>query len=412
MGRSRIGWAVGVVAPWCLGFGVALSFPADAGQPATVGGSIAALTLAATAMPDDLVPASSAALTGDLGTMLAPGRLPIVQASLAVGPADAFRVFNDEIEPRADMKRTAGAMPQIDRSHKSDPAVGLRPTFDTRMREKGGVERVRLSDALFTIDDATPTGALTASEGNVDGPESVDHFEPWADGESPTTVHSAADASPNGGGGSTMTMRPAAINERNMQGATPAVGRAVALASTTPAPADATPIEALVAPAGAPPAASANISRIPQDRPNYAALIDPEQASREKRCLAEAVYFEARSEPVAGQAAVAQVVLNRVRSGLYPSSICGVVYQNRHHYNACQFSFACEGKSLRVTEPEAWRTAVKVAEDVTSGTTYLSDVGGATHYHANYVKPRWARSLVKMDVIGHHVFYKLHPGQT
>ena len=97
---------------------------------------------------------------------------------------------------------------------------------------------------------------------------------------------------------------------------------------------------------------------------------------------------------------MAQVVLNRVRSGLYPSSICGVVYQNRHHYNACQFSFACEGKSLRITEPEAWRTAVTVAEGVASGATYLSDVGGATHYHANYVRPRWARSLVKMDVIG------------
>ena len=408
MGRSRIGWAVGVVAPWCLGVALALSFSADAGQPSGVGASVAALTLAASPMPDDLVPATSAALTGDLGAMLGPDRLPVIPANLAVGSADAFRTFKDEVEPRGDLKRSAGAMPAIDRSHKGDPNVGLRPTFDTRMRDRGGLVRVRLSDVLFGIDDATPTGALSPSEGDVDGLDSVDHFEPWGDGESPTTVHSAADASP-GGGGSTMTMRPAAVNERNMQGATPGVGRAVALASTTPAPADATPVEVMLAP---PAPLPANVSRIPQDRPNYAALIDPEQAAKEKRCLAEAVYFEARSEPVAGQAAVAQVVLNRVRSGLYPSSICGVVYQNRHHYNACQFSFACEGKSLRITEPDAWRTAVTVAEGVASGATYLSDVGGATHYHANYVRPRWARSLVKMDVIGHHVFYKLRPGQT
>jgi spore germination cell wall hydrolase CwlJ-like protein len=70
---------------------------------------------------------------------------------------------------------------------------------------------------------------------------------------------------------------------------------------------------------------------------------------KEQRCLAEAVYFEARSEPEAGQAAVAQVVLNRVRSGLYPTSVCGVVYQNRHRHLACQFTFACEGKALRTT---------------------------------------------------------------
>ena len=135
MGRSRIGWAVGVVAPWCLGVGLAVSFPADAGQPSGVGASVAALTLTAPSMPDDLVPATSAALTGNLGAMLGPDRLPVVPASLAVGPADAFRAFKDEIEPRRDLKRSVGAMPAIDRSHKGDPNVGLRPTFDTRMRD-------------------------------------------------------------------------------------------------------------------------------------------------------------------------------------------------------------------------------------------------------------------------------------
>jgi spore germination cell wall hydrolase CwlJ-like protein len=148
------------------------------------------------------------------------------------------------------------------------------------------------------------------------------------------------------------------------------------------------------------------------DRPNYASLVDQGRGAAEEKCLAEAVYFEARSEPEAGQAAVAQVVLNRVQSGLYPPSICGVVYQNRHRHNACQFSFACEGKSLRVTEGDAWKNATRIAHEVLQGETYLADVGGSTHYHANYVKPRWARALKKMDVIGHHIFYTLRPGQT
>ena len=114
---------------------------------------------------------------------------------------------------------------------------------------------------------------------------------------------------------------------------------------------------------------------------------------REERCLAEAVYFEARSEPEAGQAAVAQVVINRVKSGLYPATICGVVYQNRNRYMACQFSFACEGKSLRITEPGPWARASRIADSVLKGDTYLANIGDALNYHANYVRPSWARYL-------------------
>ena len=109
---------------------------------------------------------------------------------------------------------------------------------------------------------------------------------------------------------------------------------------------------------------------------------------------------------------MAQVVLNRMISGLYPATICGVVYQNRTHYLACQFTFACEGKSLKINEPEAWTMAQHIAKQVLQGTTYLSAVGGATHYHASYVRPYWAKSLKKMDKIGTHIFYKLKPGQT
>jgi len=105
-------------------------------------------------------------------------------------------------------------------------------------------------------------------------------------------------------------------------------------------------------------------------------------------------------------------VLNRVKSGLYPSSVCGVVYQNRHRYLGCQFSFACEGKSLRITEAEPWRMAVRIAREVSEGRMFNADVGGSTHYHADYVRPSWAKRLKKMDTIGSHIFYKLRPGQT
>ena len=113
-----------------------------------------------------------------------------------------------------------------------------------------------------------------------------------------------------------------------------------------------------------------------------------------------------------GQAAVAQVVLNRMKSGLYPSSICGVVYQNRNRHLACQFTFACEGKVLRTTDPTRGIRRSGSPSAVLEGKTYLADVGGATHYHAKYVRPYWARRLKKMDVIGQHIFYKLRPGQT
>jgi spore germination cell wall hydrolase CwlJ-like protein len=385
--------------------GLVVSFTADAGQNASIGASLAPLSMRAPDQPADLVPLGGAPGNFELEQPL------LQEARFVVGAPDEFAKLPDEIEPRQVLKRDAQTGPQLDRSHKSDPFVGLRPTFDTRLRRPGGLVAFRAHDLLFVHDDALPTGALSAADGDVDGPESVASFEPWGEGENPTTVHSDAATSPaTKGAASTLTVRPAALNERLMQGATPGVSRAAALGSTTPAPADATPIEVTALPQMPP--ETPNATTVPQGQRNYAALIEPDRQAREKRCLAEAVYFEARSEPEEGQAAVAQVVLNRVASGLYPSTICGVVYQNRQRYHACQFSFACEGRSLRVTEPDAWRTAVAVADAVSAGRTYVADVGDATHYHANYVRPRWARSLEKMDVIGHHIFYKLRPGQT
>jgi hypothetical protein len=413
MGGSRIGWAMSAVAPWLLGMALAVSITAEAGQEASIGASLAPLPFrAAAAAPSVLIPAQTGAPGGDFGRLVGEAGRVWQEARLALGDADEFKRLPDEIEPRADLKRNARKFPILDRSRKGDPLVSLRPTFDTRLRHSGGLAALRAHDLIFDHDEALPTGSFAILDDEAGDPDSVAAFEPWPDGESPTTVHTGAGASPRQGA-ATVTMRPAAINERLLQVATPAVRRAIALGSTTPAPADSTPVE-VVAVAGAPraPAPGAGFLSQGGGRPNFAALIDQDKAARERRCLAEAIYFEARSEPEEGQAAVAQVVLNRVSSGLYPPTICGVVYQNRQHYNACQFSFACEGKSLRVTEPESWRTAVRIAEEVTAGKTYVSDVGGSTHYHANYVRPRWAKRLEKMDVIGRHVFYKLRPGQT
>jgi spore germination cell wall hydrolase CwlJ-like protein len=389
MGYSRTGWAAGAIAPWCLGIALAVSMSADAGQEAASGGSFAPLPLRAPARPALLVPAQPLALGLDFGMFPGEARKVLREARLSIGDGEEFKRLPDEIEPRADLKRNARRFPVVDRSNKGDPLAGLRPTFDTRLRDSQGLAKFRADDLIFQHDETRPAGAF---------------------GDSPVTAHSRSEASP-GRDGSAMTMRPAAINERLMQGATPAIRRAITLGSATPAPADSAPVEVVALPGGP---RTPSMGEIPATgaRPDYAALIDQDESARENRCLAEAIYFEARGESGEGQAAVAQVVLNRVSSGLYPATICGVVYQNRRHYNACQFSFACAGKSLRIDEPDAWRQALRIAGEVTNGKTYVSDIGGSTHFHANYVRPRWARRLEKMDVIGHHIFYKLRPGQS
>lgn len=123
-------------------------------------------------------------------------------------------------------------------------------------------------------------------------------------------------------------------------------------------------------------------------------------------CLATAIYFEARGESYRGQAAVAQVVMNRVNHRLYPNTVCGVVFQNQHRRNACQFSFACDGIPERINDKKSWAQAEEIAKKITSGSIYLTEVANATHYHATYVYPRWAPRMRKMTKIGLHIFYR------
>lgn len=123
------------------------------------------------------------------------------------------------------------------------------------------------------------------------------------------------------------------------------------------------------------------------------------------RCLTAAVYYEARSESLEGQRAVAQVVLNRARHPAFPKNICGVVYQGSKRRTGCQFSFTCDGSLRARRDPAAWERARKVAGAALAGSVY-GPVGHATHYHAAYVQPWWAASLKRAVSVGSHIFYR------
>lgn len=129
--------------------------------------------------------------------------------------------------------------------------------------------------------------------------------------------------------------------------------------------------------------------------------------SREENCLATAIYFEARGEPLKGQKAVAEVIMTRAESGRYPGSICGVVYQNSHQHLACQFTFTCDGKADKPRDAGAWTQAKRIAvAALTKAKNKRPITKWATHYHATSVKPRWASKLRKTARIGTHIFYR------
>ncbi len=128
--------------------------------------------------------------------------------------------------------------------------------------------------------------------------------------------------------------------------------------------------------------------------------------AKAEKCLANAVYFEARGEPVRGQIAVAQVVMNRVFSPFYPNDVCGVVYQNAHRHLACQFTFACDGIPDIVTEPDAWLRAKRIAADMLDGKLWMPEVAKSTHYHAYWVHPSWVGEMKRILKLGVHTFYR------
>jgi len=129
----------------------------------------------------------------------------------------------------------------------------------------------------------------------------------------------------------------------------------------------------------------------------------------EAKCLATAIYYEARSESYEGQLGVAEVIVNRVNDHRYPNSICDVVYQGATRTTGCQFTFTCDGAMAKKPRGVKWDKAQTIAAhvmmDLNEGQT-----GGATHYHATYVDPVWNSGLIRTNKIGTHIFYRFPRG--
>jgi hypothetical protein len=130
----------------------------------------------------------------------------------------------------------------------------------------------------------------------------------------------------------------------------------------------------------------------------------------QRACLAKAIYFEARGESLAGQVAVAEVILNRVDSASYPNTVCGVVRQGEERRTGCQFSFMCDGKPERMQDDNARQLANAIAYLLMEGRPRVL-TANATHFHTTWVSPSWSKRLVRTARIGDHIFYR-YPTRT
>jgi spore germination cell wall hydrolase CwlJ-like protein len=129
------------------------------------------------------------------------------------------------------------------------------------------------------------------------------------------------------------------------------------------------------------------------------------KSNKQMSCLAEALYFEARGEPIQGQLAVGEVILNRVEDTRYPSSICKVINQGTGRRFACQFTYTCDGKLETVNERKPYEMALKIAKILM--TTHDGKLTrGSTHYHSNYVNPKWSKKFERVAKFGRHIFYR------
>ena len=126
----------------------------------------------------------------------------------------------------------------------------------------------------------------------------------------------------------------------------------------------------------------------------------------EMRCLAEAIYFEARGEAIEGQYAVGEVIINRVLSNEFPNSVCGVISEGANRLNACQFSYNCDGKLETINEKKIYERILKLSKILLEPSSRFL-TGGATFYHSKLVSPSWSKKFIKTKEIGNHFFYKL-----
>ena len=145
---------------------------------------------------------------------------------------------------------------------------------------------------------------------------------------------------------------------------------------------------------------------VPPLSPAQRLHLEGKDRAKAEHCLANAIYFEARDQPYVGQVAVAQVVINRVFSGVYPRDVCGVIYQNASRHLACQFTFACDGKRKTIDEFGSWARARRIARETLDGQLYVQAVGTSTHYHATYVHPNWVHEMHRFAREGIHLFYR------
>ena len=146
--------------------------------------------------------------------------------------------------------------------------------------------------------------------------------------------------------------------------------------------------------------------RRPSDWTNSKLLSLPvPKSDKQMSCLAEALYFEARGEPIKGQLAVGEVILNRVEDRRYPSSICKVVNQGTGRRFACQFTYTCDGKLETVHERKPYEIALKIAKILLT-THDRKLTRGSTHYHSNYVDPKWSKKFERVAKFGRHIFYR------
>lgn len=138
---------------------------------------------------------------------------------------------------------------------------------------------------------------------------------------------------------------------------------------------------------------------------DYLAALPEARGDAQFQCLTEALYHEARGETIKGQFAVAEAILNRVESARYPNTVCNVVRQGAERRNACQFSYACDGRSDAMTNAKARDIAAKIARLMLDGAP-RDLTKGATHFHTTRVKPKWSRVYPRTAQIGAHVFYR------
>jgi spore germination cell wall hydrolase CwlJ-like protein len=244
------------------------------------------------------------------------------------------------------------ATPEVDIPYADIPPANLTPTAPQNTSRKGAAQ-------LFFGVDSIAAGKMAPK------------IAPWAPGEAPVVLASRGDPDIK-----QSALSPSLSDDENKGGESVASKGEVTGADQRP--------------------------RSPAER---LALSGTARAKAEK-CLANAVYFEARGESVRGQIAVAQVVMNRVFSPFYPHDVCGVVYQNSGRHLACQFTFACDGIPDIVTEPDAWERAKRIARDMLDGKLWMPEVSKSTHYHAYWVHPDWVNEMKKVYKLGVHTFYR------